>query len=159
MKARAVMKARAAMLLGLAFLLASAAAYLARGWIQDQARILAAATGAPRIETVKVVVSAVPLPFGTKLRREHLRLIDWPARAAPSGFSSSLESVLGDRQGGDPRYGDPRDWAPAVLRPIEKHEPILRSKIRRLKMHVPARFAICLQKHGLLHGLRCTVYI
>lgn len=133
------MKARAAMTLGLALLLASTAVYLARTWIQDRAQALAAATGAPRIETVKVVVAAVPLPFGTKLRGEHLRLIDWPARAAPSGFYRSVEAVLGTRrdgarqdgarQDGTRQDGDPRNGAPAVLRPIEKHEPILRSKI------------------------------
>ena len=71
----------------------------------------------PQLETTKVVVAASPLFFGNKIRRESLRLVDWPADSVPPGSFTNFDELLSD------------DEERATLRAIEVGEPILASKV------------------------------
>ena len=111
------MKMRAFWMLGLALLLAGGSVFLARNWLESQVKPVVIAQPKPEIEVAKVVVAGAPLRFGNAIRREHLRLIEWPAKALPEGAFTSIEQVL---DGENDRY---------ALRPIEVNEPVLSSKI------------------------------
>jgi len=45
-------------------------------------------------ETTPVVVASKDLTFGTTLKEEHLRLVDFPKAAVPTGSFGSIDSVL-----------------------------------------------------------------
>lgn len=112
------MKMRAFWMLGLALLLAAGSVYLARNWLENQVRpVVVNEQLAPEIAVTKVVVAGTSLHFGNVLRREHIRLTDWPAAAVPAGAFTSIDELLG---GEDERV---------VLRPVEVNEPILKAKI------------------------------
>jgi len=49
---------------------------------------------AQAVETVPVIVASKDLTFGTTLKDEHLRVVDFPKSAVPSGHFSSVDSVL-----------------------------------------------------------------
>jgi pilus assembly protein CpaB len=70
-------------------------------------------------ETVTLMAAKQTLPWGTKLKPEHVQLVEWPRSQAPRGAISSPEPVFGV-DGKDARY---------VLLPIEAGEPILLSKL------------------------------
>ncbi len=89
------MKTRAYVMLGLALLLAVASVFLARSWIQDRMQPVAAVQDKPQVETTKVVVAASQLHYGNKIRREHLRVVDWPIAAVPEGSFKSIDDILG----------------------------------------------------------------
>ena len=110
------MKGRAIAMLGLAVVLAGAAVFLARNWIQEQARPVVMHQAIPET-TVTVVVAKDRLTFGTPVRREQLRLVKWPADAVPEGAFTSIDAVVG---GKDERV---------VLRAIEVNEPVLENKL------------------------------
>ena len=126
------MKTRAYVMLGLALLLAVASVFLARSWIQDRMQPVAAVQDKPQVETTKVVVAASQLHFGNKIRREHLRVVDWPAAAVPEGSFKSVDDILGKKE--DAKKGAGKETnkeirARVALRTIEVNEPILKSKI------------------------------
>lgn len=127
------MKSRAYVMLGLALLLAVASVFLARSWIQERMQPVAAVQDKPRIETTQVVVAASKLHFGNKIRREHLRVVDWPATAIPEGSFKSIDDILGKRGTGkaaaDGKKQNKEIPARVALRTIEVNEPILKSKI------------------------------
>ncbi len=132
------MKTRAYVMLGLAMLLAVASVFLARSWIQDRMQPVAAIQDKSQVETTKVVVAASQLHFGNKIRREHLRVVDWPAAAVPEGSFKSIDDILGKKEAAKKETGDAaagrqekNEEIPArvALRTIEVNEPILRSKI------------------------------
>lgn len=110
------MKMRAVWMLGLALLLAGASVYLARNWLENQVQPVIV-NKAPEIEITKIVVAGAPLRFGNAVRREHLRLADWPAGALPEGAFTSVDELL---DGEKDRV---------VLRPMEINEPILKTKV------------------------------
>src|SRR4030081_3496889 len=65
------------------------------------------------IPTRPVVVAASDLDVGAELRREDIRVIDWPANAVPA-------HVL----------GDPKDVIRRrIVRPVIENEPILANKL------------------------------
>jgi pilus assembly protein CpaB len=113
------MKTRAIVMLGLALLLAGASVYLARSWLQNQVQPVVQVAKEPKVEMTKVVVAAGDLQFGNKLRREHLRVVDWPKAALPEGSFKSIDEVISGKQGEER----------VVLRPIAKNEPVLKSKV------------------------------
>jgi pilus assembly protein CpaB len=111
------MRVRAIAMLGLAVVLAGAAVFLARNWIQDQARPVVVQQAAPVENTVMVVVAKDRLTFGNPLRKEQLRLVKWPGDAVPEGAFTSIEAVVGVEE------------ERVVLRAIEVNEPVLQNKL------------------------------
>ena len=124
------MKTRAYVMLGLALLLAVASVFLAKNWIQAQVQPVAQFEQKPQVESVKIVVAASQLQYGNKLRREHLRLVDWPVSAVPEGSFRSIEDLLGEEKtvGKDGKKAV-KIKDRVVLRAIEINEPILTTKI------------------------------
>ncbi len=111
------MKMRAFWMLGLALLLAGGSVFLARSWLEDQVKpVIVTKNVEAEIEVTKVVVAGAPLQFGNAVRREHLRMIEWPSRSMPEGAFTSIDELLGEEE----RF---------ALRPIEVNEPVLKSKI------------------------------
>ena len=123
------MKTRAYVMLGIALLLAGASVFLARNWVQNQVQPVAAIEDQKRLETTKVIVASTQLHFGNKVRREHLRVVDWPTAAVPEGSFKSIDEILGkeevDEKTGVKKKAEDR----TALRTIEVNEPILKSKI------------------------------
>jgi len=108
------MKVRPLIVLALALVLALAAVYFARVWLQGQAGN-SAATG-DQAQIVKVVAAATTLKFGDRLAAENLRLTDWPAGSVPDGTFKSVDELLGPQ----PRV---------ALQAIQPNELILISKV------------------------------
>ncbi len=123
------MKTRAYVMLGLALLLAGASVFLARNWVQSQVQPVAAVEDKQKLETTTVVVASTQLHFGNTVRREHLRVVDWPTGAVPEGSFKTVDDILGKDEV-DPKTGKKKVIpARTVLRSIEINEPILKSKI------------------------------
>jgi len=123
------MRSRAFVMLGLALVLAVASVYLANRWLAAQVGgqvgpAPAAVAGAVPVSMARIVVAATPLPHGGKLRREHVRLADWPADSVPQGAFASIDEIFG-------AAGDTgADRAERVLlRSLTKNEPILKAKV------------------------------
>ncbi len=110
------MKKRAFIMLGLAFVLAVTAVFVARDWLQQQVRpvIVQEQAAAP---TKTILVARSRMEFGDRLRPEHVHEIAWPANTYPAGAFES-QNLLFDND--EPRV---------VLRTIEPNEPILASRI------------------------------
>ena len=51
--------------------------------------------GAAPVQTHPVVVAAVNLDVGAELRREDIKVIDWPAESVPAGTFSNPQDVIG----------------------------------------------------------------
>ncbi len=123
------MKTRAYVMLGIALMLAGASVFLARNWVQNQVQPVAAIEDQKRLEITKVIVASTQLHFGNKVRREHLRVVDWPTAAVPEGSFKSIDDILGkeevDEKTGVKKPAKDR----TALRTIEVNEPILKSKI------------------------------
>src|SRR3954454_21818263 len=65
------------------------------------------------IPTRPVVVAAADLDIGAELRREDIRIIDWPANAVPAGAISDPKQVIGR----------------GIVLPMIQNEPILPLKL------------------------------
>src|SRR5229473_1904748 len=65
------------------------------------------------IPTHQVVVAASDLDIGAELRREDVRIIDWPANAVPAGAISDPKDVIGR----------------GIVLPVIENEPILPMKL------------------------------
>jgi pilus assembly protein CpaB len=85
------------------------AAFMARSWIQAHATATPGAGG-------MIVVASAPLGFGVTLSRENVVEVPWAAAQLPEGAFSSLDQLL-------------KDGRRAVLSPVSKNEPILKSKV------------------------------
>jgi pilus assembly protein CpaB len=68
---------------------------------------------AAAIPTRPVVVAATDLQVGAELRREDLRVIDWPANAAPNGAFSTLDEIVGR----------------GLVLPVIENEPVMPMKL------------------------------
>jgi pilus assembly protein CpaB len=88
-----------------------------QGWVETQ---MAKNGPAAKVTSTQVVVARTPLPFGSRIHRENLMLVDWPADAVPPGSFTRFEDILSDNE------------ERVVLRSIEKSEPILAPKISGL---------------------------
>src|SRR5580692_7250765 len=87
------------------------AAFLARNWIESHSRAYAAGDSAGTI-----VVAAQPLGFGAEVSPDSITEIPWMAKSLPNGAFVAKEELL-------------KDGRRVVLSPLERGEPILRSKI------------------------------
>src|SRR3546814_14298158 len=74
------------------------AVFLARNWIEEQARPVVVQQAAPVDNSVTVVVAKDRLTFGSPLRREQLRLVKWPGDAVPEGAFTSIEALVGGEE-------------------------------------------------------------
>ena len=95
----------------LAIVMGGIAAFLARSWIDSRSRAFAAGDLAGTI-----VVASGPLGFGTEVSAESITEIPWIAKSLPTGAFVVKEDLL-------------KDGRRVVLSPLERGEPILRSKI------------------------------
>lgn len=111
------MRGRAIAMLGLATVLAGAAVFLARTWIEQQARPVVVQQAPVADNSVTVVVAKDRMSFGSPVRREQLRLVKWPGDAVPEGAFTSIEALIGGEE------------ERVVLRSIEANEPVLQSKV------------------------------
>ncbi len=66
-----------------------------------------------------VVVAAVNLPFGTKVKPEYLKVVQWPTASVPKDVFQSVDDVFANAQGADR----------IALKPIDREEPVLKTKI------------------------------
>jgi pilus assembly protein CpaB len=73
----------------------------------------APAVQAATIPTRPVVVAATDLQVGAELRREDLRMIEWPANAAPQGAFTNADEVIGR----------------GLIMPVIENEPVLPMKL------------------------------
>src|SRR3546814_11288357 len=64
-----------------------------------------------------VVVAKDRMTFGNPLRKEQLRLVEWPGDAVPEGAFTAIEAVVGTEE------------ERVVLRAIEVNEPVLQNKL------------------------------
>jgi pilus assembly protein CpaB len=103
----------------LAILFGIAAVFMAQTWLEGQASLAnrGPEAGGSLLPAKTVVVAAVPLRFGTELQAEHLREIEWPAGATPSGAYEKISDVLTS------------EGRRVVLSPIEASEPVLSWKV------------------------------
>jgi pilus assembly protein CpaB len=98
------------LILLLAIVMGSVAAYLARNWIE------AHATVTPAVPVGTIVVAAAPLGFGTVLSRENLTEISWAAAKLPEGAFATRDQLL-------------KDGRRVVLTPMQRSEPIMNNKV------------------------------
>src|SRR5262245_59407250 len=68
---------------------------------------------AASVPTQPVVVAAADLEMGTELRREDLRVIEWPASATPMGVFAKPDELVGR----------------GVILPLTQNEPVLAAKL------------------------------
>ena len=118
------MKRRGLVVLALALIFASVAVFLARSWVQDQVG-LAADAGQSAVPLTTVVVAGTRLDFGNTIRREHLRVVDWPVSSVPPDTFTTIEEILDAK---DDQEGTGSQERVVLLR-IEQNEPIYRSKV------------------------------
>lgn len=109
------MTIRNIMVFCLAMVLALVAVLAARNWLTQNSQTVIVQKDLP---TKDVVVAVTPLYFGNMVRREHLKVIKWPAEYVPLGTFDSIATLLGD--GSEERY---------TLKSIAINEPLLTSKI------------------------------
>jgi pilus assembly protein CpaB len=95
----------------LAIVMGGIAAFLARNWIESHSRAFAAGDSAGTI-----VVAAESLGFGAEVSADSITEIPWIAKSLPNGAFVAKEELL-------------KDGRRVVLSPLERGEPILRSKI------------------------------
>ena len=119
------MKMRSLLMLGLALVMAGAAVFLARNWMQSRIEPQSVQEPiVPQVQLATVVVAATPLFFGNTIRREHLREVPWPADIVPPGAFNSIDEMLVDDSTED---GGPVERV--ALRKIEVNEPVLKAKV------------------------------
>src|SRR5712692_7823237 len=71
------------------------------------------AAAKPAVYAQQAVVAAVPLPMGTRLRPEHLRLVSWPAGALLPGMFTRVDDCAGR----------------ALTVPVVANEPVLEARL------------------------------
>jgi pilus assembly protein CpaB len=74
---------------------------------------LPAPTAAAKLQTRPVVIAVANLDLGASLRREDLRVIDWPAESVPAGAFEHVEDVIGR----------------GIIQPVVQNEAILPNKL------------------------------
>lgn len=110
------MRASTFVSLGVSLVLAVAAVFAVRAYLDGQQRRMAGAYAAP-VNTLVVAASA--LRFGDRLRPDNLKLINWPARELPKGAYRTKEELLG-KDDSKARY---------AMEAIDPGEPVLSAKI------------------------------
>lgn len=105
------MNRRVGYMLVAALVAAGLAAYLAYSVLQE--RRPSSESRAAEIEVVDVAVAARDMSAGRLLEPEDVKVVEWPARALPDGFSRSPAEVVGR----------------GLLTDIKTNEPILASRV------------------------------
>jgi pilus assembly protein CpaB len=104
----------------LAIVFGVAAVFLAQNWLESQrslASLAPAEAQKPAVATRTIVVAVRPLRFGTEIKEEHLREVEWAQAAIPSGSFESISDLMSI------------EGRRAVLSPIEPNEPVLSWKV------------------------------
>ena len=96
-------------ILVLAILMGGIAAFMAKNWIQAHATVSPGPNGT-------IVVANAPLAFGATLRRDNVTEVAWAAAQLPEGAFATRDQLL-------------KEGRRAVLAPVGKNEPILKSKV------------------------------
>ena len=109
-------KKRTLMVLLLAILSGSVAAFSVVRYLQDRPAPLMASTPA---ETRPVVVAARQVALGATLTEEDLQVIQWPATALPQGIATSTSEVVGR----------------SVISDLHINEPVLAAKLADTGLH------------------------
>ena len=102
---------RTAVVVGIAVLLAAVATF---GMYRIVSQMPASAA---EMETVNVVVAQHPLKLGTRLTKDHVKLVQWPANAPVAGTFEKVEDVV-DR---------------GVIATVEQNEPLTNAKLAALE--------------------------
>lgn len=97
-------------ILFVALVMGTVAAYLARNWIQAHATI------SPSAPTGTIVVATAQLGFGTTLSRDNVAEIPWGATRLPEGAFATRDELF-------------KEGRRVVLAPMQRSEPILKNKI------------------------------
>lgn len=82
-------KRRGLILIALSLVMGFGAAYTANRWVAAQV------VGAEEDSGTHVVVAAMDIPYGTKVESRHLKYVEMPSDAVPSGVFTSKEEVQG----------------------------------------------------------------
>lgn len=82
------MKKRFVIMVIIALLCATLAAWIANRWIQNKVEI-------PTAVSNPIVVAAIEIPFGTKLDKSHIKIIQWHSIDLPKGVYARKEDVIG----------------------------------------------------------------
>ena len=102
---------RTAVVVGIAVLLAAIATL---GMYRIVSRMPASAA---KMETVPVVVAQHPLKLGTRIAKDHVKVVNWPADAPVAGTFEKVEDVV-DR---------------GVIAAVEENEPLTSGKLAALE--------------------------
>src|SRR5436309_3207093 len=95
-----------ALILGIALLMGTIAAVLAKNWLQSHSRHSAEAT-------TTIVVATAPMGFGIPLADDKVAEVRWASDTLPQGAFATKQELL-------------KDGRRVVLTPIDRNEPILR---------------------------------
>jgi pilus assembly protein CpaB len=102
---------RTAIVVGIAVLLAATASF---GIYRVVSRVSVRSASAP---TVEVVVAEHPLPLGTRITRDHVRVVRWPAETQVPGTFSKIDDVVNR----------------GVIVPVAQNEPLTNGKLAALE--------------------------
>ncbi|MBA4011602.1 MAG: Flp pilus assembly protein CpaB [Phenylobacterium sp.] len=105
--------------LGASAALGLGALFVAKVALPAHSNVAVAATPAPVVSGVPVVVAAKDIKYGERLAADHLKLVQIPRDAAPAGAFTTIDQVLAQDDGG----------APVALSPILAREPLLPTKL------------------------------
>lgn len=106
------MRNRVGIILFLALLSGGLAAYLAFAFLREPS---VGPAQAAEVSSVTVAVAARDMDLGHVLETQDIRLVDWPARAVPTGYSTSPAEVVGR----------------GLLTQVRANEPLLSTKLAR----------------------------
>ena len=110
-------KKRTLIVLVLAIVSGSVAAYSALRYLQDRPATLMAS--APEFETRPVVVAARDVPLGHRLGDEDLQVVQWPSNSLPVGHAADPAEILGR----------------TVVTDLYTNEPILATRLAETGLH------------------------
>lgn len=111
------MNRRTLLVLVLAIVFASIAAYSAFQYLQDRPTPLVASEANVRAQPV--VVAARDVPLGTTLSEDDVAVVDWPAGALPAGYATTVSEVVGR----------------SVVDNLDENEAILATKLADSGLH------------------------
>lgn len=80
-------KKRALVMVSLSLMMGVAAAWIAKNWIQTTSE-------EPETQMASVVAADLAIPFGTKVEKRHLKMLEMPAQYVPPGSFSSMEDIV-----------------------------------------------------------------
>lgn len=105
--------------LGASAALGLGALFVAKVALPAHSNVAVAAAPAPVVSGVPVVVAAKDIKYGERLDASHLKLVQIPRDAAPTGAFATVDQVLAQDHGG----------APVALSAILAREPLLPTKL------------------------------